>query len=463
MATDFRGFRQFGIIGLIGMVLCWISAFTFLPALVSLLDAKKKRHPLKVVKKADPQPNGFPGFLVRFARPLWILTLAATAVSFVSIALWPAPLDEIMEANLAKLRSRRSLTEGSAYYSRFQDEIFQRYLSPIVILARNRQEARQIAGKLRDASKDANNLIASVQTLDDFIPDNQSKKMAVIREIRRLLPVRVLSELPAQERKLALELIQTPLFPIRRNDLPALILEKFTERNGSIGNLVITEPPIGEEIRKRNNLLRFVHTLREITDSVSPGAPVAGTLPVSADTLASISRDGPKATLVSLLAVVLLVTVLFRHIRTIGSVLFALALGGVWLVALILAFDIRINFLNFIALPLTIGLGVDYGVNVFQRYRQEGPGKMPLAVRQTGGAVALCSFTTIVGYGSLLLAQNLAFVSFGVLAILGAITCVTAALVSVPVYRITKDRKLRDSGKRSDTQGDATQEIKRAG
>src|SRR6476469_1543682 len=36
--TDFRGFRQFGIIGLIGMVLCWISAFTLLPAYLTLWE-----------------------------------------------------------------------------------------------------------------------------------------------------------------------------------------------------------------------------------------------------------------------------------------------------------------------------------------------------------------------------------------------------------------------------------------
>ena len=29
---------------------------------------------------------------------------------------------------------------------------------------------------------------------------------------------------------------------------------------------------------------------------------------------------------------------------------------------------VRLNFLNFIALPITFGIGVDYAVNVVQRY-----------------------------------------------------------------------------------------------
>jgi predicted RND superfamily exporter protein len=32
MITDFRGFRDFAIIGGVGMVFCWISSLTILPA-----------------------------------------------------------------------------------------------------------------------------------------------------------------------------------------------------------------------------------------------------------------------------------------------------------------------------------------------------------------------------------------------------------------------------------------------
>ena len=55
-------------------------------------------------------------------------------------------------------------------------------------------------------------------------------------------------------------------------------------------------------------------------------------------------------------------------------------------------------------------------------------------IRHTGGAVGLCNLTTITGYGSLLLAQNGAFVSFGLLAVLGEISCILAAQVSVPAF-----------------------------
>src|SRR6185503_7131951 len=40
--TDFRGFRHFGLIGGMGMVLCWIAAFTILPAALAELQVRGK-------------------------------------------------------------------------------------------------------------------------------------------------------------------------------------------------------------------------------------------------------------------------------------------------------------------------------------------------------------------------------------------------------------------------------------
>jgi uncharacterized protein len=55
-----------------------------------------------------------------------------------------------------------------------------------------------------------------------------------------------------------------------------------------------------------------------------------------------------------------------------------------------------------------------------------------MAVRRSGGAVALCSYTTIVGYGSLLFADNQALESFGRLAMSGELTTLAAALLVLP-------------------------------
>ena len=92
---------------------------------------------------------------------------------------------------------------------------------------------------------------------------------------------------------------------------------------------------------------------------------------------------------------------------------------------------LKINFLDFVALPITIGIGIEYAVNIATRERQEGPGRGARPGHRRG-AVALCSYTTIVGYGSLLLSQNLGIRSFGLAAMLGELTCLGVALFLAP-------------------------------
>jgi hypothetical protein len=68
----------------------------------------------------------------------------------------------------------------------------------------------------------------------------------------------------------------------------------------------------------------------------------------------------------------------------------------------------------------------------FRRRSARGPAELRQALATTGGAVVLCSWTTIVGYGSLLLSANAGIRSFGAVAILGEATCLLAALTLAP-------------------------------
>ncbi len=178
---------------------------------------------------------------------------------------------------------------------------------------------------------------------------------------------------------------------------------------------------------------------------------MAGQLPISADMSHAIVQDGPRATLFAFLAVVALVIILFRNFKTIALCLTALLLGVIWMAGGMLGFQIKINFLNFVALPITFGIGVDYGVNIFHRYKEEGRGSILNVVRNTGGAVLLASCTTVIGYSSLLIAGNQAFVSFGKLAVLGELTCVTAAVIALPSVLRYLDSNAKGVGGHADS------------
>jgi predicted RND superfamily exporter protein len=156
----------------------------------------------------------------------------------------------------------------------------------------------------------------------------------------------------------------------------------------------------------------------------------------------SVLHDGPIATAASL-AVVLLIG--FLTVRPATSALLALGtllLGVTWMIGFAGLARVHVTFLNFIALPITFGIGAEYAINIVSRYqenkRRSADKKQAIlrAVGSTGSAVALCSWTTIVGYGSLLAASNRALKGFGAMAILGEIACLSAAIFALPTLLI---------------------------
>ena len=132
----------------------------------------------------------------------------------------------------------------------------------------------------------------------------------------------------------------------------------------------------------------------------------------------------------SLAVVIILTLLIMRPPRAALMAIGSLLVGVMWMVGAAGWAEVKITFLNFIALPITFGIGAEYALNLVSRYFQGRD--VVRAVVSTGSAVALCSWTTIIGYGSLLAARNRALQGFGAMAILGEISCLAAAIVGLP-------------------------------
>lgn len=442
-STTFRGFHQFGIIGLMGMMLCWIAAFSVMPALITLIEERWPRVIHPVHRVGGGFSNGVAHLIQSAPRVILAVSILALFASGVAMIVYRG---QIIESDTTKLRDRWSMQSGSGYLSRYLDEVFGRYITPLIILADNPQDMDAIKARIKEyqARTGKAGLISQVYSLHDFVPTEQAKKLQILGQIRSILKPSIFAKLNKKDQKKVREILpkKDPVtFGV--NDLPPLVLDRFRLKSGGVGDLVIVEPVVTEKAALADfvNQYRLVTALRDAADAVRPGTPVVGTLPVTVDMFQSIRSDGPRATAIAFLSVVVLVLILFRHAATAGLTLLSLVLGVSWLLGAIFAFNLKINFLNFIALPITFGIGVDYAVNIVQRYRTDGSGKVLEAVKGTGGAVALASLTTIIGYSSLLLASNQAFFSFGRLAILGEIMTLSAALLSLPAYIYLRDRR----------------------
>ena len=435
MLTSFRGFNQFGFIGLLGMTLCWLTTYAGLPAALTLCERYGSKNWFTRERWKLPQPMGRLSQLLQ-KKPILFACLSLLLTFTAAVSFFRLPM-ELLETDLSKLKDKRSQKYGSGALYHYIDDVFGHSLSPMVALAPTSHQAVEIAEELRKlkTTHPQGRLLTTIQTLEDFVPADQEKKIPVLRDIAHLL-----KKFPPHGNLSQNEWVQTfmrmdpkALKPFGVDALPTLLLDRFREKSGTVGHVVIVDKKVDTSGRDdAAELVGFVAMVRHAVDKIAPGTPVAGQLPIIADMISSIQKDGPLATAAAAGCVVVLVILLFRKANTILWALTALGLGVFWLFGIILGARYKINFLNFIALPITFGIGVDYGVNIFQRCREESRLDVFAAVRTTGGAVLLCSITTIIGYGSLLIAGNQAFVSFGTLAIWGEITCVGAALIALP-------------------------------
>ena len=89
--------------------------------------------------------------------------------------------------------------------------------------------------------------------------------------------------------------------------------------------------------------------------------------------LVAVVEDAPRAIMLSLTGTCLVVFAAFRARRESWAVLLTLLIGVAGMVAFLALKNIKLNSLNFVALPITFGIGVDYAVNMCSAPASMGP------------------------------------------------------------------------------------------
>ncbi len=445
LSADNKGFSQFGIIGGMGVLLCWISSFVLLPIWI---HAWELRSPSKT------EDNRFVLFIKRrfhrFGDRLtrnwaWVLTgiimLATFGASGVS-KLFQDPL----EYDFSKLRNR---DYGDPYGShaverRVQKDVYNSSLTPAIVLLETIDQAKELCPRVRnlvDSLPEERRVFESCRTMYELLPKPPvSKEEGRVREqlrrdIQQVMGDRWLkfSDSRAADWMMNIHKNASQANP-ELKDIPDKLLRIFEDLSGARGFIGFIYPVNSKPLEDGRNLLNFTQTFRHIwlpkSDTV---VSASGENFVLADLLRGIKIDGPRSTAFAFFAVLMLAFLLTGSLKS-GLLISACMLVGTWSVLAIQGFlGVKYNFLNFIALPLTFGIGVDYPINVFLRMRELDYRKIGTALSTTGVAVLLCSLTTIIGYLTLMGASNQALVSFAKLALIGEIASIACALVLLPV------------------------------
>jgi hypothetical protein len=429
MITVFRGFRHFGVIGGVGILLCWAAAYLVLPAALAIA------RQLGMTPRREP-PIG------RWLAKLLPRNLVITAIAMITliagagvVAAHSYLTGDPFERNFKNLRSRGAAITEERRWMHAIDQAFGEGLDAgFVIAVPRREDVAPLAQRLRDADEGAaprDKLFARLDSLDDLLPRQQVEKLAVLDQIRALLSSKEIAALPDAERA-ELAKLRPPegLRVLGDRDVPEALAWPFIEADGARGKLILATAGPGYEVWDAHDTVRFTAKVRAL--QLPSDVHLGGASFVFADVLGAVLTDGPRATFAALLGAILVVVLVVGKNRH-GAVTIVCGLGGtILMLGCAALIGLKINFLDFVALPITIGIGIEYAVNIVTRERQEGPGRGRAALATTGGAVAVCSYTTTVGYGSLLLSQNLGIRSFGLAAMLGELTCLAVALVLAP-------------------------------
>ena len=446
-ATSFRGFADFAVIGGVGMVLCWIATFTVLPVLV-------------LVRAADVVPAARSGRVgeaviraLRIRRPLMVVTAATALAALGGVIAWRFVARDPFEYDSHHLQSNGAEAREVARWREATNQAFGRGFGGagqvFVAVDAPAEVAPAVAAlhAVDDGVAPAARVIGPIRSILDVMPVDQDARLAVLRDLSAMLDDAPIDDLEPDLAKAIAELRPpADLAAITPASLPPTIAQRLRERDGRLGLVIGVRPGPDLDDWDGRELIRFSERLRTVRLADGRAPVISGGALIYADMLATIRRDAPVVLAWVGGLLLLMVGVLVGLDRRALAVVTATVLGAVAMVAACAVLGLRVTFLDFVALPITLGLGVDYTINlVHDRRVAAGPGAAEAVLRSNGSAVLVCSLTTIIGYGSLLVSDNQAIRAFGTASLVGEVCCLVTAMIVAPAVLGLGRRRARRS------------------
>lgn len=466
MFTDFIGIAELGLVSAAGLFMCLISALLVFPAMVALRDRGRPGGAKPVLSLAPGR-----SFLEKlFARPGLIVGATTVATLGALFLIRGVHFDQnvlkLQATDVEAVRFENTLLHDSGRSSWFA-----------VALAPTRAAADRKAAAFRELPE-----VTDIETISAYIPEHQDRKRALLNALgRKLAPIairtgargaaaalrRELSGLAgrlkamsrfdasgsvlktaglaeaaiaglkkdagacsAYEHRMATGLAATlaalkpQLSPgeVTEKNLPPILRERFI---GKSGLYLVQIYPRGD-VWEDAPLQRFVGALRTVDRDVT--GP-----PVQTFNLATVMRHGyERATVLALIAVFIFVFLDFRNLRDTLLATVPLVFGGAWLLEAMPLLGWKFNLANLFAVPIIIGMGVDNGVNMLYRWREESDKSSLILSKAIGKSVTICSLTTIAAFAALIPASHRGISSLGWVLSVGVGLILLATLIVLP-------------------------------
>ncbi len=489
MIADAKAVREFGFCAGTGVLLTLVASLVILPALLASREERVRK------KKGVSRARGFAvlgslvetvSFRKRITVPVFVILLFAGFIAGYNLE-W--------EWNFLNLEPEglRSVELQDEIIEKYRLSVSTAFVTASSVdesrKLRERLKEKNVVGDVSDISRwvsrsDYRESLSHIKKLAsnlnrNFIPDNyynSIKLESLKRELKRLSynmiemqalsftggqdrvydkTVRIVGTRDSREKGILLQLEKT----LMGDDLALKELNSFSKL--FTGNMVqrlremvkdtssVTEDMIPEDIlaqfkgKKKDagylvtimpvkNLYSKaeLENFQSVVNSIHKG--VTGFPQLVLHMNLSTLEEGRIAMLAAIIVILLVLLVDFK--KPLVSFLtliplvtgLSLTLGAMWLLGE------KLNYINMIALPVIIGIGVDDGVHFIHRYMDEGRGRLKEAASSVGHAMLMTSLTTMIGFGSLMFYLMRGMASMGLVLFLGVGLCFIVTVTLLP-------------------------------
>jgi len=179
-----------------------------------------------------------------------------------------------------------------------------------------------------------------------------------------------------------------------------------------------------------------------------PGAKLelTGEPALDADEMAATKTDTTKASCITLALIIGLFFLSYRTFLRPAFTFSVLIMAVLWSLGFALVSVGHFNILSIAVIPMVLGIGIDFGIQILGRYEEElGLGRtvneaVTAALQHTGVAIITGGSTTAAAFFTLCFNDFVGLAELGVIAGASMIFCITANLVVLPAVFLLRDR-----------------------
>jgi predicted RND superfamily exporter protein len=174
-------------------------------------------------------------------------------------------------------------------------------------------------------------------------------------------------------------------------------------------------------------LKEFVNNVRDI-DPKATGSPLQ-----TYESSLQMQQGFITAAVYAVGAIFILLLIDFRSWGASVTTLLPTILGFTMMFGVMGWLDLPLNAANMIVLPLILGIGIDDGVHLIHDYRSRRNDRRYKMSASTATSMMITSLTTIIGFGSMMIASHRGLQSLGRVLVIGIVCCLFTSLILLPV------------------------------